>query len=110
MVKKPPIVINASDLMREEEIPHAYSGEEQDIVLPMFRFPEHWMIQDWLTNTKFGEAFELGQALTDKKRLVPALKPKKSKLAFKYVLMGDAGIKELEEIILDYAKNIKYNT
>ena len=58
MAKRSIFTIAVDDLMKEEEVPHAYL-KEGTIVLPMFRFPEHWMIQDWLSNTEYGEAFTL---------------------------------------------------
>lgn len=109
MAKKPPIVIDVNDLLQEEEIPHAYSNIENDIVLPMFRFPEHWMIQDWLSNTEYGNDFDLIVLTGKAGTTVPALKPKKNKNGFKWILRGETGMEELEEIILDYAKNLKYN-
>jgi hypothetical protein len=83
------------------------------IILPLFRFPEHWMVQDWLMNTKYGEDFELMLTEVDRGQTsltVPALKIKSNKNGFKWILRGEEGAKELEQMILDYAKNMKYNT
>jgi hypothetical protein len=108
MAKRPPLIINANDLMEEAEGPHAFI-EDTVVVLPMFRFPEHWMIQDWLSNTEYGKAFTLTITKTQQGQTVPGLIPNETKEGFKWALKGESGIKELEEIILDYAKNLKYN-
>lgn len=79
------------------------------IILPLFRFPEHWMVQDWLMNTEYGEDFELVLTeVVDKRtsRTVPGLRIKNTKNGFKWVLRGEQGAKELEQMVLDYAKDI----
>lgn len=93
-------------IMREED-------GDKIIVLPLFRFPEHWMVQDWLMNTEYGDDFELmltkverGQTLLT----VPALKIKETKNGFKWLLRGEEGAKEIEQMVLDYSKNMQYNT
>ena len=83
------------------------------IILPLFRFPEHWMVQDWLMNTKYGDDFEL--MLTEvvngqTSRTVPGLRIKDNKNGFKWILRGEEGAKEVEQMVLDYAKNMRYNT
>ena len=87
----------------------AYLDKDTSIVFPMFRFPEHWMIQDWLSNTEYGEAFDLILTTNSAGASCPGLKTKSTKQGFKWKLRGDAGIAELEEIVLDYTKNLKYN-
>lgn len=83
------------------------------ILLPLLKFPEHWMVQDWLSNTEYGEEFDL--VLTEMQvgklisRTVPALRPKTQKSAFYWTLRGDKGSRELEQKVLDYASKIKYN-
>lgn len=83
------------------------------ILLPLLKFPEHWMVQDWLSNTEYGEEFDLvltemqvGKSIS---RTVPALRPKTEKSAFYWTLRGDKGSRELEQKVLDYASKIKYN-
>jgi hypothetical protein len=83
------------------------------IILPLFRFPEHWMVQDWLLNTEYGEDFEL--ILTEVVRgktshTVPGLRIKNTKNGFKWILRGEQGAREIEQMVLDYSKNIQYNT
>jgi len=72
------------------------------------------MVQDWLSNTEYGDEFDLvltevlvGENLS---RTVPALRPKTQKSIFYWTLRGDNGAKELEQKVLDYAAKIKYNT
>ena len=83
--------------MQEEEVPHAYIDNDTDIVLPMFRFPEHWMIQDWLNNTEYGESFDLVLITGKAGSTIPALKPKDNKNGFKWKLRGEAGMAELRQ-------------
>jgi len=84
------------------------------ILLPLLKFPEHWMVQDWLNNTEYGAEFDLvltemqvGKSIS---QTVPALRPKTQKSAFYWSLRGDNGARELEQKVLDYASKIKYNT
>lgn len=97
---------DARPIVREED-------GDKIIVLPLFRFPEHWMVQDWLMNTEYSNDFELiltkverGQTLLT----VPALRIKETKNGFKWILRGEEGATELENMILDYSNNLKYNT
>jgi len=107
MVSSPPGSGKGSKVNRLPD--SAYIDRDTDIVLPMFRFPEHWMIQDWLSNTEYGEAFDLVITKNKSGVTVPGLKAKDSKQGFKWKLRGEAGIEELEGMVLDYAKNLKYN-
>ncbi len=83
------------------------------IILPLFRFPEHWMVQDWLLHTEYGNDFELilTEVINGQTSLtVPGLRIKDTKLGFKWVLRGEQGAKEIEQMVLDYSKNMQYNT
>ena len=95
-----------SAMLREED-------GDNIVVLPLFRFPEHWIVQDWLNNTEHGQDFEL--ILTEVVRgqtshTVPGLRVKKTKRGFKWILRGEEGARELEELVLDYSSKKLYNT
>lgn len=89
------------------------------IQLPQFRFPEHHLIQEWLSGTEYGERYYL--VLLERKvdanggwhnnlKLIttPALEPIKGEEQFLLTLQGDATIKELSvkyhQEILDFHK------
>jgi len=65
-------------------------------------------ITPW-NNTDYGNDFNLVIVTGKAGTTIPALKPKKNKNGFKWILRGETGISELEELILDYAKQLKYN-
>lgn len=86
------------------------------ILLPTFRFPDHWQIQVWLNGTKYDKQFTLviAQVEVDNSRRRPnksmlmrtvaALEPKTKNLKFLWTLKGEPGAKELEQKILDFNK------
>jgi len=81
------------------------------IILSNFRFPEHWMIQDWLSRTEYGDEFKLGLVeirqkdrngdWTNSTKTTPVLEPLTPAAAFKWKLKG---IDALEQKILDFHK------
>lgn len=89
------------------------------IILEAFTFPDHWKVQAWLTGTGNDTKFTLTMAKATKTNkwgqevsgyTVAALEPIDKKEAFFWKLKGPEGQKELEQEILDFADNIRYNT
>ena len=85
------------------------------IILENFTFPNHWKVQAWLNNTEYGEQFTLvmvdvkGKAIHGRYKCVSALEPTTDQAKFYWTLRGPTAAKELEEKILDFTSNLKYN-
>lgn len=88
------------------------------ILLGAFRFPQHWQIQEWLSQTEYGDQFDLtlvevrmpawnGSPGTTSVT-TPALEPKTDGEKFLWKLKGPEALaetaKELEQKILDFHK------
>jgi len=88
------------------------------ILLTGFRFPDHWKVQEWLSETEYGDEFTLvlaevttsawngGPGTTS--LTTPALEPKTDEAKFYWALRGASlraeTAEKLEQIILDFHK------
>ena len=86
------------------------------IQLPQFRFPQHYLIQEWLSGTEYGERYFLVLVEAEhtsprggiKRISTPALEPITGEEKFLVQLRGDESnielARELEQKILDFHK------
>lgn len=80
------------------------------ILLTELRFPQHGQVQEWLNATEYGEQFDLCIASAviydnwgrEMSRTIPALQPKTKELEFLWILKGEPGARELEQMIFDF--------
>ena len=96
------------------ESPYLDENSEM-IILPLFRFTDHYLIQEWLNATEQHEKFTLAIAeipassRSQHLKSVAALVPVERELQFYAKLRGNKYAEEIQNEILDFQSKNKYN-